>query len=58
METKTNKIMDDLNLTINTSIFKKYIKNKIDSENITISKKDKINKIGISTSYIPILYLT
>lgn len=58
METKTNKIMVDLNLTINTSIFKKYIKNKIDSENITISKKDKINKIGISTSYIPIAIFT
>ena len=58
METKTNKIMDDLNLTINTSIFKKYIKNKIDSENITINKKDKINKIGISTSYIPIAIFT
>lgn len=59
---KINKIMNMFNLTINTSYIKKYIKDKLDSENLIVEKKETFItrkwKIGVSTSYIPIIIFT
>lgn len=56
---KINKVMNMFNLTINTTYIKKYIKDKLDSENLVIEKREtfitKKWKIGISTSYVPII---
>lgn len=54
---RTNKIMDKLNLTINTNIFKHFIIDKMATEYIE-DCKDKKNKFSIGASYISLCVLS
>lgn len=54
---RTNKIMDKLNLTINTNIFKHFIIDKMVTEYIE-ECKDKKNKFSIGASYISLCVLS
>lgn len=47
-----NKLMISINLFFNTSIVKKYIKNKLINDKKEIVKKDKTQKISVGNSYI------
>jgi hypothetical protein len=47
-----NKLMVSTNLYFNTSLVKKYMKNKICSDVKEIIKKDKVTKVSVGNSYI------
>lgn len=54
---RTNKIMDKLNLSINTNIFKHFIIDKMASEYIE-DYKDKKNKFSIGASFVSLCVLS